>query len=277
MRVSGTKRPPKARSTPQRPRASASIRPGSTGCGPKGTVGRSSRAAPARLTKRATWSGSLAGRPAGRGRVSVSFECVEAPCRWSCVEAPCRWSWSRLDAAETSTDGRDVRRAHAGGIGRHEHDGYAPGDGATAVEHGGRCLPARGVTGVEQDGLQVGLGEYRSAWATGSSISGWLAWRRGRGAPSGPARDAVGSRVARDRGAARVGPVGRPRRRLRGGRSAKTPTMSGPLPGASARQRRRGQPPRPRLLPRRARTSSGRWRRRPRGRRRPGRLCDATM
>ena len=85
MSVSGTKRPPNARSTPQRPRASGSRRPGSTGRGPNGTVGRSMRAARARLTSSATRKGSLVGRPG--------------------------WTRLRLDAArDVDPDGGDVEQ-----------------------------------------------------------------------------------------------------------------------------------------------------------------------
>src|SRR3970040_1973886 len=51
---------------PQRPRSSASTRPGWTGTGRTGRLGRSIRAARARFTKRATFKGALVGRSAGR-------------------------------------------------------------------------------------------------------------------------------------------------------------------------------------------------------------------
>ena len=60
---------------PQRPWASGSSRPGSTGRGPNGTVGRSRRAARARLTNSATRSGSLGGRPAGAGAARRRSRC----------------------------------------------------------------------------------------------------------------------------------------------------------------------------------------------------------
>ena len=69
--VSGTYRPPNSPSAPQRPRASASRRPGWTGVGRASDCGRSSRAALARLTKSATLKASLRGRPSRRSRAMV--------------------------------------------------------------------------------------------------------------------------------------------------------------------------------------------------------------
>ena len=136
MSVSGTKRPPKARSMPQRPWPSASSRPGSTGCGPKATVGRSWRAAVARLTKRATRKGSLAGRPMDEAQLHA--------------------------ARDVDPDGRDVeeRRCHVRSVeATGEDDRDVRGDGSGDLDRGAATRAAEGarVARIEQDGLQVRL------------------------------------------------------------------------------------------------------------------------